>query len=82
MDEELTEAKTALGEATKEYKRTYDIWLKLPLGTTERAEAEKVKNDAKEAKTEAQARIDQILKEKELAQGEFIFPSPFYFMMD
>jgi uncharacterized protein YceH (UPF0502 family) len=85
LDEELTEAKAAFRQANVEYNSTYTVWKNLPSGTIERAEAEKVKNDAKDAKKDAHTRVTeleaQIKEEKDrLAQGKFIFP--FLFAMD
>jgi hypothetical protein len=76
LEQKLTDAETALKEANRLYQVLFNAYLNLPSGTSERdeAKAEKVKNDAERVVIRIQARIDQILKEKELSQGKFIFP--------
>jgi exonuclease VII small subunit len=86
IKQDLEIAKAALEEATKEYKRTYTVWLNLPSGTNEKADADRAVTFAEKAKSEAQARVKDLLEEKKLnleemklAQGKFVFPFHFYF---
>jgi uncharacterized protein YceH (UPF0502 family) len=81
LDEELTEAKAELSRAKTKYTAAEEKWEHLPLGTIERAEAEKAVTFAEKAKSEAQARVRELeallIEEKKLAQGKFIVHSPF-----
>jgi hypothetical protein len=78
LEQKLIAAETALEEANAEYIRARDVWKNLPSGTSERAEAEKVKNDAERAAIRAQERVKDletlIMEQMKLAQGKFIFP--------
>ena len=92
LEQDLEKAKVALEEANDEYKRTYDVWKNLPLGTSEKdeAKAKELKNDAKDAAIRAQKRVEDLeaqIKERddralqrELAQGRSKFISSSFYI--